>query len=73
MLKAEPEKIPDSLNETVVHVEDGIELGETQDIMGEQMKCLLCDNNFGSTMEMEDHLSEQHKIDREGTQAIETF
>ena len=70
MLKAEPEEIPDSLNETVAHVEDGIELGETQDFMAEQMKCLLCDDHFRSSMEMEDHLSEEHQIDREACRAF---
>ena len=69
-MKPEPEKIIDSVNEAVVHVEDGTEHVEMQDLIEEQKKCFLCDDRFGSITEMEDHLSEEHQIDREAHQAF---
>ena len=64
-MKPEPEKIIDSVNEAGVHVEHGTEHVEMQDLIEEQMKCFLCDDHFGSINVMEDHLSEEHQIDRE--------
>ena len=69
-MKPEPEKTPDSVNKAVAHVVDGLEHVEMEDIIEVQMKCFLCDNRFGSIMEMEDHLSEKHQIDREAVRAF---
>ena len=69
-MKPEPEKIIDSVNEVVVHVEDGTEHVEMQDLIEVKMKCFHCDNRFGSIIEMEDHLSEKHQIDREAVRAF---
>ena len=69
-MKPEPEKTPDSVNKAVAHVEDGLEHVEMQDLIEEQKKCFLCDDRFGSITEMEDHLSEEHQIDREAVRAF---
>ena len=55
-------------NEGLDHLEDGIEHVEMSNRIEEQMKCFLCDRRFGSFMEMDKHLSEEHQIDRESHQ-----
>ena len=59
----------DSANETV-NLEDGMAHVEMGDLIEEMMKCFHCNGRFGSMMEMEDHLSEEHRIDREAYRAI---
>ena len=41
-----------------------------RNLMEESMKCLICDEGFGSILEMEDHLSEKHQINREAVRAF---
>ena len=70
LLKEEPEELRDCVDKTVPHVEDVIENVEMRDLMEEQMKCFSCDESFGSILEMEDHLSEKHQINREAVRAF---
>ena len=70
LLKEEPEELRDCVDKTVPHVEDVIENVEMRDLMEEPMKCFHCDDLFGSILEMEDHLSEKHQIDREAVRAF---
>ena len=70
LLKAELDKTEENPNETLAHAEDGMEHVQALDLIETPMRCFLCDNGFGSIMEIEHHLSEEHKINREALQAF---
>ena len=70
LLKVEPEIVEGHGTEGLDNVDDGIEHVEMQNLLEVQMKCFLCDDRISSFMEMEDHLSEEHQIDREAYQAF---